>query len=148
MSDEMSSAEPIILRTGDGAWYALPADELERVRITDPDQLAEVRGHLAADRADTPATFLSGEVLAAHRLSDEQTAALEAAVAADTAGFGEPKSSRDVYGVFWGDHNTAYVLHSTGTEGSQAVRLVSIYRVPLNLVAQRAVIARGPGYGR
>jgi hypothetical protein len=148
VSSDPGAEEPVILRTEDGAWYAVPAGDLDRARITDPDRLAQPRGHLTADRSGAPALTFSAEALAAYRLDDARAAELEAAIAADTAGFGEPRTSRSVYGYFAYDYNTVHIVHSTVTEGQPGARLVSIYRVPLNLVAQRGLLVRGPGHGR
>jgi len=138
MKDETGGEGMVVLRTEGGVWYALPAAEFERAHITDPTQTAQVRGHPFATQARMPAAFLSGEVLAAHRLSDEQAAELEATVAAaaDTAGF---NFKMDAW--FW-DHD--YGIGYVAVDGV----LRAAYRVPLDLVAQRGLILRHPGYGR
>jgi hypothetical protein len=85
--DETGATELIALRTDGGAWYELPAAALEQVRVTDPDQLAAVRGRLAADTAgdDASPAVLAAERLAPHRVDDERASVLEAA--GEVAGF-------------------------------------------------------------
>jgi hypothetical protein len=143
VNETTSTAESVVLRTEDGASYVLPTSEFERAHLTDLKQIAEVRGQLATTEDQASASLLSGEVLAAHRLPDEQVAELEAAVAADTAGF--TYKVCDIY--WWGDHNYAYGAVITSVEGGTAT-LRAAYRVPLNLVAERALVLKRPGYGR
>lgn len=142
MSGVIGTEETVVLRAEDGTWHALPDSEFERAHITDPDALAQLANR-AADQSGAPVTLLSGDVLAAYRLSDGQAAELDASVADDTAGFDFKVG--DIY--WWGDHNNAYGAVTTAVAGG-TVTLRGAYRVPLNLVAERAVIARGPGYGR
>lgn len=143
MSTDTNTEEPVVLRAEDGVWYALPTSEFERARVTDPRELAELRGHLDATQDRASATLLSADVLEAHRLSDQQAAELETAVAADTRGFDFKVG--DIY--WWGNHNTAYGAVTTSVEGG-TVTMRAAYVVPLNLVAQRNIIWRSPGYGR
>lgn len=99
--DDTSTAEMVVLRTEDGAWYELPIADLEWTRITDPAQLEELRNQLAAEGGAAPAAdaidalpvaLLSPEALATYRVDAERAAALEqhaAAVAGkdDAVGF-------------------------------------------------------------
>ncbi len=85
MTDETHTEDLTVLRTEDGAWYALPAAMLERARITDQARLDEVRGYLIAagisvSADDAPVAIVSVESLAAYRLDDATAAELAASV--------------------------------------------------------------------